>query len=92
MSQVEQSIMNHIREVAAGSNVTVTRDVGLLDSGLLDSINLVGLIQFLEEQFSIKIPDSDISADLFASPASVIAYVERRLGVADAQPAALSPV
>jgi acyl carrier protein len=81
MNQVEQSIMQHIAEVAAGSNVTVTRDTGLLDSGLLDSINLVGLIQFLEERFAIKIPDSDIGAELFASPASLIAYVERRLGV-----------
>jgi acyl carrier protein len=39
----------------------------------------VGLIQFIEEHFSIKIPDSDIGAELFASPASVIDYVERRL-------------
>ena len=81
MNQVEQSIMQHITEVAAGSNVTVTKETGLLDSGLLDSINLVGLIQFLEERFAIKIPDSDIGAELFASPASLIAYVEQRLGV-----------
>ena len=84
---IEQSIMNHIRDVAAGSAVQVTRETGLLDTGLLDSINLVGLIQFLEEHFSIRIPDSDIGADLFASPAALIAYVEQRLGHA-AQPAA----
>jgi acyl carrier protein len=81
MNQVEQSIMDHISLAAAGSSVAVTRDTPLLDSGLLDSINLVGLIQFMEEQFSIKIPDSDIDADLFTSPATVIAYVERRLGI-----------
>ncbi len=81
MSNVEQSILGHIRELAAASNVTVTRDTGLLDTGLLDSINLVGLIQFLEEKFEVKIPDSDIGADLFTSPATLIAYVEKRLGV-----------
>jgi acyl carrier protein len=80
MNDIEQSIMQHIRDVAAGSAVSVTRDTGLLDTGLLDSINLVGLIQFLEEKFAIRIPDSDISADLFTSPASLIAYVEQRLG------------
>jgi acyl carrier protein len=84
MSDVEQSILSHIREIAAASSVPVTRETGLLDSGLLDSINLVGLIQFLEEKFSIKIPDSDIGADLFTSPATLIAYVEKRLGVAPA--------
>lgn len=84
MNQIEQSILNHIGEVASASNVTVTRDTGLLETGLLDSINLVGLIQFLEEHFSIKIPDSDIGADLFTSPATLISYVERRLGVTPA--------
>ena len=48
---------------------------------MLDSIKLVCLIQFMEERFSIKIPDSDIDADLFTSPATLIAYVERRLGI-----------
>lgn len=82
MTDIEQSILEHIRGVAAGSSVAVTRDTGLLDTGLLDSINLVGLIQFLEEHFSIRIPDTDIGADLFTSPATLIAYVEDRLGVA----------
>ena len=89
MSQVEQAIMSHIRDVAAGSNVAVTRDIGLLDTGLLDSINLVGLIQFMEEHFAIKIPDSDIGAELFATPATLIAYVEGRLGIT-AKPATLT--
>ncbi len=80
MDNIEQSIMQHIRDVAAGSQVAVSRETGLLDTGLLDSINLVGLIQFLEEHFSIKIPDSDIGADLFTSPATLIDYVEKRLG------------
>lgn len=88
MSEIEQSILAHIKEIAAASNVTVNRDTGLLDSGLLDSINLVGLIQFLEERFSIKIPDNEIGADLFASPASLISYVEQKLGV----PASAKPV
>jgi len=90
MSEVEQSILGHIREIAAASNVAVTRETGLLDSGLLDSINLVGLIQFLEEKFSIKIPDSDIGADLFTSPETLISYVEKRLGVVPAPRSAVT--
>jgi acyl carrier protein len=87
MNDIEQSIMKHIGDVAVASQVTITRDTGLLETGLLDSINLVGLIQFLEERFAIRIPDSDIGADLFASPAALISYVERRLGAAAQQPA-----
>ncbi len=80
MSDIEQSIMQHIQDVAAASEISVTRETGLLDTGLLDSINLVGLIQFIEDRFKIRIPDSDIGADLFTSPATLISYVERRLG------------
>ena len=84
MNDVEQSILEHIRGVAAASNVKIDRDTGLLETGLLDSINLVGLIQFLEERFGIRVPDSDIGSDLFASPASLIAYVETRIGAKSA--------
>jgi D-alanine--poly(phosphoribitol) ligase subunit 2 len=80
MNDVEQSILEHIRGVAAASEVKIDRDTGLLETGLLDSINLVGLIQFLEERFGIRIPDSDIGSDLFSSPASLISYVETRIG------------
>jgi acyl carrier protein len=80
MNEIEQSILAHIQGVAAPSQISITRETGLLETGLLDSINLVGLIQFLEERFGIRIPDSDIGADLFTSPASLISYVEQRLG------------
>ena len=84
MSDVQEAILGHIRSVAAGSEVAVTPDTRLLETGLLDSINLVGLLQFLEERFSLSVPDSDIGADLFSSPASLSAYVERRLGIVSA--------
>lgn len=84
MSEVQEAILGHIRNVAAGSEVAVTAETRLLETGLLDSINLVGLLQFLEERFSLSVPDSDIGADLFSSPASLAAYVERRLGIAPA--------
>lgn len=80
MNDVEQSILEHIRGVAAASEVKIDRDTGLLETGLLDSINLVGLIQFIEERFGIRIPDSDIGSDLFTTPASLVAYVEARTG------------
>jgi acyl carrier protein len=78
---IEQSILDHIREVAAPSDTPITRDTGLLETGVLDSINLVGLIQFIEEHFAIRIPDGDIGSELFTSPATLTAYVERRLAV-----------
>ena len=78
MSQYEQPIMDYIAEVVAETGgAPVTRDTQLLEAGVLDSINLVRLVQFLEERFAIKIPDDDLGHELFESPASLSAYVER---------------
>ncbi len=77
MSRYEQAILDHISEmVAEAGGPPVTRDTPLLEAGILDSINLVRLVQFLEEQFGIAIPDADFGPELFESPASVAAYVE----------------
>jgi len=79
MSDVEQPIMEYISSVVAETGGgPVTRDTPLLDAGVLDSINLVRLVQFLEERFGISIPDGDMGAELFESPATVSAYVARR--------------
>lgn len=79
MSEVEQPIMEYISAVVAETGGgPVTPDTQLLEAGVLDSINLVRLVQFLEERFGISIPDADMGAELFESPASVTAYVERR--------------
>ena len=77
MSEVQEAILGHIRSVAAGSEVAVSPDTRLLETGLLDSINLVGLLQFLEERFSLRIPDEDLGPELFESPAAVAAYVQK---------------
>ena len=79
MSSTEQPILDFIAGVVAETGGgPVTRDTPLLETGVLDSINLVRLIQFLEERFAISIPDDDFGPDLFESPAALAAYVERR--------------
>ena len=80
MREIEQPIVEYISGVVAETGgVPVTRETLLLEAGVLDSINLVRLVQFLEERFGISIPDGDMGAELFESPASVSAYVERRV-------------
>jgi acyl carrier protein len=80
MSRYEQAILAHISGVVAETGgPAVTRDTRLLEAGLLDSINLVGLVQFLEAQFGIRIADEDVGPELFETPATVAAYVEARV-------------
>jgi acyl carrier protein len=80
MNDVERPIVDYISGVVAETGGgPVSADTPLLEAGVLDSINLVRLVQFLEERFKISIPDADMGAELFESPASVSAYVARRI-------------
>ncbi|HHG91240.1 MAG TPA: acyl carrier protein [Devosia sp.] len=77
---IETRIIQYLRQSLSdvGSGVEISSQTALLGSGLLDSIGLVGLIEFLEESFSIQIPDADLGPDLFETPASIARFVQRR--------------
>ncbi|MHB1104613.1 MAG: phosphopantetheine-binding protein [Devosia sp.] len=81
METVEQSILAYLAKAVAesGSEFQVIPQTKLLQAGLLDSMGLVGLIQFLEAQFDLRISDADLGPELFETPASIASYVARRL-------------
>jgi len=53
-------------------------DANLLDSGILDSLSLLRLVVFLEEQFGITMGDADLLPENFASVNSICAYLRAR--------------
>lgn len=58
--------------------VEVSPDESLFDSGLLDSFALPDMVSVLEEEFGIKVPDSDLTPRKFESIASIGRYIESR--------------
>lgn len=80
MNRVETAVLDYISGVVAETGgAPVTQETQLLEAGVLDSINLVRLVQFLEQEFEISIPEADLGAELFESPATVSAYVQKRV-------------
>jgi peptidyl carrier protein len=79
MNDIEQPIIEYISAmVAETGGAPINRETPLLETGLLDSINLVTLLHFVEERFKISIPETEIQADLFESPANLATYVSQR--------------
>ena len=50
----------------------------LFESGLLDSFSLADMVAELEQEFSISIPDSDLTPRKFDSIARIEAYLQSR--------------
>lgn len=67
-----------IIEKVSRQPVQVSPDESLFDSGVLDSFALPDMITALENEFGIKIPDSDLTPRKFESIASIGRYVESR--------------
>jgi acyl carrier protein len=79
MADVEDAIMDYVTGLGEGSATLVTPDSKLLESGLLDSINLVQLIQFLEERFGLTIADSELVPETFESVRAIAGFVRGRM-------------
>lgn len=54
---------------------TVTDDESLVDRGVIDSMGIFQLVAFLEEKFSIRVGDDEISHDNFRSVNAILKFV-----------------
>jgi D-alanine--poly(phosphoribitol) ligase subunit 2 len=55
-------------------------DLRLYDVGLLDSLRTVDLILALSSELGVEISPAEFDRDRWATPALIVAEVERRLG------------
>ena len=78
-SNIEQNrILAIVRRVAA-KPVEPAPDESLFESGLLDSFSLTDLVSALEAEFSIRVPDADLTPRKFESIVRIQAYLESRV-------------
>lgn len=56
----------------------VTEDTPLLENNLMDSMDFLSLVTFLEEEHNIKIDTDDMTPDNFETPRAVAALVAKR--------------
>ena len=73
----QSRILTLIRQVTK-KDVTPAADESLFDSGLLDSFALADLVNALEKEFAIKIPDADLNPRKFDSLERIESYLESR--------------
>lgn len=73
----QSKIREIVRRVAA-KPVDPAPDESLFESGLLDSFSLTDLVAALETEFSIRVPDADLTPRKFDSIVRIQAYLESR--------------
>lgn len=58
----------------------LTDDADLLLSGMIDSIGLIRLIAFLEEQYGVQVPPEEVTIDRFRSISAMVRYLTELRG------------
>lgn len=53
-------------------------DDQLVESGIIDSLGVMTVLSFLEEEFNLQIPGEDLVPENFASISAISALVERQ--------------
>lgn len=71
----QAKVIDIIRRVT-GNEVDIDADESLFDSGILDSFALTDVITAVEKEFSIKVPDSDLTPRKFNSISRIVSYIE----------------
>lgn len=72
---IKQLIINEIKSI---SSVQLELDDSIIKSQLLDSIELIELVIFIEENTNIDIPANDINKENFDTVNKISDYLKKR--------------
>lgn len=76
---LNQEIKNYIIEASLSDANKVKDDTLIFDTGLLDSMGLLFLIEFLNENYQIEVNDEELNPKNFESINSIVTFVESKL-------------
>ena len=80
MKNIEEMIREYIVENFLFSNngYPYADDVSFLNEGIVDSMNVLELVMFVEKEFGTQVEDADIVPDNFDSVGRLAAFVRRK--------------
>jgi acyl carrier protein len=75
----EEIVRTHIAQnILFSKNYPHPDDASFLEEGIIDSMNVMELITFVEETFGLEIADEEIVPDNFDSVSKIAAYIRRK--------------
>lgn len=82
VSQTENTIRSFMAEnfIIETDSAVLNADTSLTQSGVVDSMGVLELIMFIEQEYGITIPDEDTLPENLDSVSRIVSYVSRRLG------------
>jgi len=76
---IEKTIKDYITTEILHEKVVskLKKEERLLEKGIIDSVGLLHLITFIEEQFNIQVPDEEVIPDNFETLNSIVDFIKK---------------
>ena len=78
-TQIKDRIHKYIADTTFADVSIIKEETLLFDEGIFDSMGLISLITFLEDEFNIKTEDTDLVVENFESISAITNFVSSRL-------------
>ncbi|MFK7811726.1 MAG: acyl carrier protein [Maribacter sp.] len=76
---MKETILRYIQtEISNDPSEDIESDEDLFGGGIIDSIGMIKLISFLQEEFSIEVPAEDMTVENFMTVESMIEYISKK--------------
>lgn len=63
----------------------LTDDTNLIERGIVESINAISLVIFLENEFGVQVNSGDLIGSNFQSINHIVAFIEKKKGLSHGQ-------
>lgn len=77
--EVKDKIREYILEATFDDVEKITDDTLIFEEGVLDSMGLLFLIEFLQEEFKVTTNDEELVVENFQSINNIVAFMEGKL-------------
>jgi acyl carrier protein len=80
MNTVEEKIASYIADniLFSKKGFTYPLDASFLENGIIDSMNVLELVMFVEEKFGVQVADNEIIPENFDSVSKLAAFILRK--------------
>jgi len=86
MQQLEQEVRQFIIDnfMFENGNGSFSNEDSFLETGLVDSMSIMTLVEFVKEKYAISIEDEELVPDHWDSVSRIASFVQSRRGLVEA--------
>lgn len=76
---MKEKVMEYIDRIAMGKGIKVQDETNLFDENILDSMEIISLLVYLQEEFAIEFSPEDLKYENYQTVNSIIKWLDEEL-------------